>query len=727
MHGILGMTATPLRTDGKNMIEERCGGVSYELKISDAVARGILKLPIYITARYIFEEDIRNIEKKIELVSDESTRKKLEEKLSKAKKQLENATGLKDILKKYLEENGKYLAFCNPGDNLEEIIEKAREEGWFNETNKDQTLLSIEASQEDTKNNIALREFLSKKGKDLRILLSKNMLNEGIHDEELTGEIMLRPTKSYIVFIQQLGRILSRDRKEPPIVLDLVNNIHYFKEFRLEVQRIIKEAEARGDKRYDPKVLEQFRIIEEQEEFIKSFEEIEKVIDGYINQTAVSKILEVAKILKANGADLSKIQLSSGSAERQRYILLKEIKQEGIDIGKIIEENGLDPEFPYGKRIKSVQYAYRGQGGYSITEDEKKEARELGLIPIKNKSVISQTLEILKILIENGVDLNNIQLSREGEGKKRQYILLKEIKQEGIDIGKIIEENGLDPEFPYGRRIIILRLACNDKGEIKITESEKQEARELGIIGENKSAIAQTLEVARVLQANGVDLSKIKLTRTENGKTINQLLEEIEQEGVDIGRIIVENGLDPKFPYGRRIIALRLACNDKGSYKITKKEKSEAVALGIIQEDKSVVAQILEVARALKSNGVDLNKIKLTRTENKKTRWILLKEIVQEGVDIGKIIEENGLDPEFPYGTRMKYLKDVYKTGLDYKMTEGERLEVEELGIVINRRIQAQEIGQASFDASVEDCDNAQAVLENLRDNQVEGGITQDE
>ena len=97
MHGILGMTATPLRTDGKNMIEERCGGVSYELKISDAVARGILKLPIYITARYIFEEDIRNIEKKIELVSDESTRKKLEEKLSKAKKQLENATGLKDI------------------------------------------------------------------------------------------------------------------------------------------------------------------------------------------------------------------------------------------------------------------------------------------------------------------------------------------------------------------------------------------------------------------------------------------------------------------------------------------------------------------------------------------------------------------------------------------------------------------------------------------------------
>ena len=53
---ILGMTATPLRNDGQNMIEKRCGGVAYELKLSEAVAKGILKLPEYYSCKYVSEE-----------------------------------------------------------------------------------------------------------------------------------------------------------------------------------------------------------------------------------------------------------------------------------------------------------------------------------------------------------------------------------------------------------------------------------------------------------------------------------------------------------------------------------------------------------------------------------------------------------------------------------------------------------------------------------------------
>lgn len=723
------MTATPVRTDGQNMIEKRCGDVTYELKISDAVARGILKLPIYITARYMFEEDIRNIEARLKLVGNENIRKELEEKLNSAKKQLENAAGLKEIFRKYLEENGKYLAFCNPGDNLEEIIEKAKREGWFDETNKNQTLLSIEASKQESENNIALRQFLGKKGKDLRILLSKNMLNEGIHDEELTGEIMLRPTKSYILFIQQLGRILSRDREKSPLVLDLVNNIHYFKEFRLEVQRLIKEAEVRGDKRYDSKVLEQFRIIEEQEEFIRAFEEIEDAINGYINRTVVSRTLGVARILKANGVDLSEIQLSSTKNKKTKYILLGEIEQDGIDIGKIIEESGLDPEFPYGKRVILLRTACNNKGWIKITEEERQEARELGLLIEGNKSVVAQTLEVAKVLKANGVDLNKIKLTRI-KNKKYRFILLGEIKQEGIDIGRIIEENGLDPKFPYGQRVTNTRKAYFGAGSNVITEEERQEVREAGLVVEDdRSAVQQALEIAKVLKLNGVDLSRIQITRKKNGKVTCQLLGEIEQEGIDIGKIIEENGLDPEFPYGQRISGIRLAYNGKGCYKITEAEKQEVRELGILSEDsKSVVTQILEIARVLKANGVDLNKIKLTKSENRKPINLLLGEIEQEGIDIGKIIEENGLNPEFPYGVRFKYLKEVYKNGLGYKMTEEERSAVAELGIVINRRIKAQEIGQASFDAPVEACDNAQITLENLIDNQRrEGGITQGE
>ena len=368
------------------MIEKRCGKVAYELKLSDAVARGILKLPIYITSRYIFEEDIKNIEARLEQIEDEKVRQELEKKLRKAKKQLENAEGLKDILSKHLEKDGKYLVFCNLGDDLEVIIEKAKEEGWFDEINESQTFLMVESSRKDAENAIALRVFERSKGKDLRILFSKNMLNEGIHDEEITGEIMMRPTRSYILFIQQLGRILSKDRGDSPNVLDLVGNIHYFKEFRLEIQRIIKEAESRGDKRYAPKVLEQFRIIEEQEDFIKAFEEIENSIAGYLNRTSISKTLEVARILKANGVDLSKVQLTRKSVP----ILLEEIEQEGIDIGKIIEENGLDGKFEYGKKIIALRVAYNGKGNCKITEQEKEEARQLGIIRVLKEQDIGK-------------------------------------------------------------------------------------------------------------------------------------------------------------------------------------------------------------------------------------------------------------------------------------------------------------------------------------------------
>lgn len=283
---VLGMTATPLRNDGQDMIEKRCGKPAYTLEISEAVARGILKLPVYISARHIFREDIESLEEKIELVEDEKQRKELEEKLRRVKKQIENARGLKEIYEKYLEKDGKYLMFCNPGDDIELLQEQARQEGVFDGINPKQTYLRVESSRTERENTVAL-ELFERKGEDgLKLLYSKNMLIEGIHDEEneTTGEIMQRPTKSYRLFVQMLGRVLSRDRKTTPVVLDLVGNIKYFKQFRLEIQNIIKQEIERGETVYDPKVLESFKIIEEQEDFIEAFEAIEESLKEYLGQ-----------------------------------------------------------------------------------------------------------------------------------------------------------------------------------------------------------------------------------------------------------------------------------------------------------------------------------------------------------------------------------------------------------------------------------------------------------
>ena len=46
------------------------------------------------------------------------------------------------------------------------------------------------------------------------------MLNEGLHVEDISGVIMLRPTDSRIIYLQQLGRALSSDTsREKTIVI----------------------------------------------------------------------------------------------------------------------------------------------------------------------------------------------------------------------------------------------------------------------------------------------------------------------------------------------------------------------------------------------------------------------------------------------------------------------------------------------------------------------------
>lgn len=52
------------------------------------------------------------------------------------------------------------------------------------------------------------------------------MLNEGIHIKDVDGVVMLRPTISPIVYLQQIGRCLacSSDGSTSPVIFDLVNN-----------------------------------------------------------------------------------------------------------------------------------------------------------------------------------------------------------------------------------------------------------------------------------------------------------------------------------------------------------------------------------------------------------------------------------------------------------------------------------------------------------------------
>lgn len=198
-----------------------------------------------------------------------------------------------------------------------------------------------------------------------------------------------------------------------------------------------------------------------------------------IRETAVEETIRIAKILKKSGVDFKKVQYSHVENGKKHFIRLKEIEQEGIDINQIIQANGLNGDFKYGERLNALKKAYKGKGHLAITKVDMEMAKQLGLI--NEESVISEYLRVAQILQNVGIDISKVQ-ERVKENGKQYYTVLKEIKQEGIDINKIIAENHLEKEYKYGMRLHMLRQAYKGNGTCVITEEEKKLAEKLNLV-----------------------------------------------------------------------------------------------------------------------------------------------------------------------------------------------------------------------------------------------------
>lgn len=121
------------------------------------------------------------------------------------------------------------------------------------------------------------------------------------------------------------------------------------------------------------------------------------------------------------------MQLSHRRKGKIYFITLNEIKQEGIDIQKIINENNLDGESPFGARMANLKQAYRGTGTSTITDDEKREIEELGIF--KNEKRTSK--EIAQASISSLIDI---------EMADRENVALKELVEKTKEGGMNLDE-----------------------------------------------------------------------------------------------------------------------------------------------------------------------------------------------------------------------------------------------------------------------------------------------
>jgi len=132
-----------------------------------------------------------------------------------------------------------------------------------------------------------------------------------------------------------------------------------------------------------------------------------------------------------------------------------------------------------------------------------------------------ELMQIMRILQENGVDPSKIQISYTDERGNRSYIILKDIKQDGIDIEKIITENQLDGNFKIGQKLHRFKAIYNGSHKGELSEEERKMAEELGIVKIVPCNRQKPLFKGRKISQFHVDIVRANIDKILTGELSN--------------------------------------------------------------------------------------------------------------------------------------------------------------------------------------------------------------
>lgn len=248
---IFGTTATPIRSDGVNALDELFeGNCVSELPLSTAIAKKILPLPVYVSALYSLDEELERLKIKVENATNtDEEKEELYQKIDSMRKQIDKSYGMPIILNKHIKDKeGKYLVFCKNKRHLAEIKDIVIE--WFKIAGFRDIHSYVVHSSYEWKDK-EYKAFCDDTRHNLKLLFCVNMLNEGLHLSDISGVLLLRPTNSNIVWLQQIGRCIESNNSKDPVIIDAVNNFDLVQQGNGLLQEI-KEAVGKerrcGDK-----------------------------------------------------------------------------------------------------------------------------------------------------------------------------------------------------------------------------------------------------------------------------------------------------------------------------------------------------------------------------------------------------------------------------------------------------------------------------------------------
>lgn len=241
----LGMTATPEKQDddveGRNIYEIFHYQIAYEIRLQQAMEENMLCPFHYFGISDISIADDKQIgSKKMDphafqlLTCNERVKHIIEQ---------ANYYGFSG-------DRVKGLVFCSRIDESIELSEKFNSAGFrtiaLNGTASGEERIKaferLAMSQDDATDEIQPLDYI----------FSVEILNEGVDIVEVNQVIMLRPTESPIVFIQQLGRGLRKaNGKEYVVILDFIGNYNH--NFMIPIA-------LSGDRTYNPDTIRKYVI-----------------------------------------------------------------------------------------------------------------------------------------------------------------------------------------------------------------------------------------------------------------------------------------------------------------------------------------------------------------------------------------------------------------------------------------------------------------------------------
>ena len=345
---MLGMSATPERTDGKDVYSLFDNNIAYEIRLNDALENDLL-CPFHYFGITDIEIDGNYVD---------------------------NTTGFNTLVHEirvdYILDKAKYyghssekvhgLVFCSRKEEAKQLAKMFCEKGYPS------VALTGEDSQTYREEMIQRLQLGKDNDKALDYIFTVDIFNEGIDIPCVNQIIMIRPTESAIIFTQQLGRGLRKaPLKDYVIVLDFIGNYdnNYLIPIALMGDKSLNKDNLRrgifngfniipGCSTINFDKISRDRILASIDS--ENFTEMRKIMAAYNDlKMMLNRIPDFIDFYKFGSIDVLRIVENSGFASYYDFLVKKDADY-SIRINNVAQNmlSFVDKKLMHGKRIHEL-------------------------------------------------------------------------------------------------------------------------------------------------------------------------------------------------------------------------------------------------------------------------------------------------------------------------------------------------------------------------------------